>query len=368
MSVIAPLKLHRRFNGNRAVDHVYRFVLAENGTLRATNGEVQVTVSAPAVSGETAVIPYAAMKEAVADKTGADLHVGDDGVLRTAVAHPYLYAVPAPYEIPEIAIDGYEKNVLSLPVGELAEAGDLACLAVNERDPAVFRFVLIRCREGKTVLVATNRQFLVEFELPGRTLHEGDILVPPAALSAFAKAVKAFNLERAVLSVVLAGKDLHPEAVILRDEGGHVSVKTKAGMGEYPEHTVVFPRSSTASVEPGPELVKAVEAAGKKYRESGFSLLLRVRAYAAEAVAELSIADESDSRVVNFATVPVRARGEGTVLVKPGYLRDALKILTAREGRLEIFDVGVGSLAGAGRGVRLVALGKRIPEDLMRAA
>ena len=75
MSVIAPLKLHRRFNGNRAVDHVYHFVLAKNGSLRATNGEVQVTVSAPAVSGETAVIPYAAIKEAVADKTGADLHV-----------------------------------------------------------------------------------------------------------------------------------------------------------------------------------------------------------------------------------------------------------------------------------------------------
>jgi hypothetical protein len=369
MSVIAPLKLHRRFNGNRAVDHVYHFVLAENGSLRATNGEVQVTVSAPAVSGETAVIPYAAMKEAVADKTGADLHVGDDGVLRTAVAHPYLYAVPAPHEIPEIAIDGYEKKVLSLPAGELAEAGELACLAVNERDPAVFRFVLVRCREGKAVLVATNRQFLVEFELPGRTFHEGDILVPLAALSAFVRAVKAFKIERATFSVVLAGKDLYPKIVIFRDEGGHVSVKAKAGIGEYPEHTVVFPRDSTVSVKPSPELVKAVEAAGKKCRESGFSLLFRVQACTVGAVAELSLVNESNDQVIKFTALPVWAWGEGTALVKPKYLRDALKILAARNGWLGIYNTGkLNNLTGTGRGIRLVAFGRRIPGDLTRAA
>ncbi|MEW5899126.1 MAG: hypothetical protein AB1652_08150, partial [Bacillota bacterium] len=265
VSVIAPLKLHRRFNGNRAVDHVYHFILVENGTLRATNGEVQVTANAPVI-GETAVIPYAAMKEAVADKTGADLHVGADGVLRTAITHPYFYAVPAPYEIPEIGIDGYEKEVLSLPAGELAEAGELAGRIVDEKEAGVFCFGLIRCREEKAVLVATNRQFLVEVELPGRTLHAGDILVPPAALSTFAKAVKAFKIERATLSVVLTGKDLHPGLVIFRDEGERVSVKARAGAGVYPEHRTVFPGGSMMTVEPNPELIKAVEAAGKKCR------------------------------------------------------------------------------------------------------
>lgn len=370
ISVIAPLKLHRKFNGNRAVDHVYHFILAENGGLRATNGEVQVTVSTLAVSGGTAVIPYAALKEAVADKTGADLHIGDDGVLRTAIAHPYFYAVPAPYEIPEIEIDGYEKEVLSLPAGELAEAWELAGLAVNEKEAGVFCFGLIRCREGKAVLVAANRQFLVEVELPGRTLHEGDILVPPAALSAFARAVRVFKIERATLAVILTGKDLHPGAVILRDEtGGRVSVKARAGAGVYPDHRTVFPSGSMMSVEPNPELIKAVEAAGKKCREGNFLLLLQVQAYTMETVAELSLVNESNDRTIRFASLPVRAWGEGVVLTKPEYLRDALKILAAREGRLGIFGTGEqNSLTGTGRGVRLVAIGMRIPENLRLVA
>lgn len=371
MSVIAPLKLYRKFVGNQAVDHVNHFILAGNGGahLRATNGEVQVTANAPVIHpGETAVIPYAAMKEAVADKTGADLHIGDDGILRTAITHPYLYAVPAPYEIPEIAIDGYEKELLSLPAGELAEAWELAGLAASEKEAGVFCFGLIRCREGKAVLVAANKQFLVEVELPGRTLHEGDILVPPAALSAFARAVKVFKIERATLSVVLAGKDLYPKAVIMRDEGERVSVKAKAGAGVYPDHRTVFPGGSMMTVEPNPDLIKVVEAAGKKCRE-GFLLLLQVQAYTMETVAELSLVNESNDQAIRFASLPVRAWGEGTVLTKPEYLRDALKILAAREGELGIFGTGErNDLTGTGRGVRLVAVGMKIPENLRKVA
>jgi hypothetical protein len=125
------------------------------------------------------------------------------------------------------------------------------------------------------------------------------------------------------------------------------------------------------TIEPDPDLIKAVEAAGKKCREGNFSLLLQVQAYMgrAECDAELSLVDESNNQAIRFATVPVRAWGEGVVLIKPEYLRDALKILAARESRLGIFGTGEqNSLTGTGRGVRMVAIGMRIPENLRRAA
>lgn len=370
LSVIAPLKLHRKFDGNQAVNHAFHFILAKDGALRATNGVVQVAVNAPGISAGTAVIPYETMKEAVADKTGEDLYVDDDGILRTAVAHPYFYAVPAPEEIPELEIGGYEKEVLSLPAGELAEAWELASPALDEREPrVVFRFTLVRCREGKAVLVAANGQFLVEAELPGRTLYEGDILVPPAALSTFTKAARAFKVGQATLSVVLAGEDLRPELAVLRDEGGCVCVKARTGSGVFPEYDHVFPRSSMAAVELHPALVRAVEATGKRCREGNFSLLLQVYAHGAETVAVLSLFDKSYDQETRLASLPVRAQGEGILLVKPYYLRAALKILAARNGRLEIFGTDEWSgLAGTGRVVRLVALGERIPESLRGAA
>ncbi|MEW5899173.1 MAG: hypothetical protein AB1652_08390, partial [Bacillota bacterium] len=139
------------------------------------------------------------------------------------------------------------------------------------------------------------------------------------------------------------------------------------GAGVYPEHRTVFPGGSMMTVEPNPELIKAVEAAGKKCREGNFYLLLQVQAYTMETVAELSLVNES--KVIKFATVPVRAWGEGVVLVKSEYLRDALKILAARDGRLGIYGTGKqNSLTGTGCGVRLVAIGKEIPESLRLVA